>query len=121
VANQSVPTTHHLDGRADAIVERIAHLPPDTLLSTAELATWLAVSTQFLAIGRHRGYGPAFVRLSPTAVRYRIADVREWLAARVHRSTAEFTGGKPLTEEHRAALRAGRARRRAERQAEAAA
>jgi hypothetical protein len=87
------------------------------LLNTAELASWLGVSE----IGRSRGYGPAFVRLSPTAVRYRASDVRAWLTDRTHRRTAEFTGGKGFSEERRANMRAGHARRRAEREVEAGA
>jgi predicted DNA-binding transcriptional regulator AlpA len=115
------PTTHHLDSRAGSIAERIAHLPDDALLNTAETASWLDVSAQFLSIGRNRGYGPPFVRLSPTAVRYRIADVRAWLAERTFVRTAEFTGGKGLSDKHRAAMRAGWAKRRERLEAEAAA
>src|SRR5207237_1527935 len=94
LANQNVPTIHYLDKRADSIAVQIATLPDDTLLSTADLACWLGVPIQFLAIGRSRGYGPAFIRLSPTALRYRAPDVRRWLTERTHQRTAELTGGR---------------------------
>jgi hypothetical protein len=100
LANQNVPTTHYLDKRADSIAAQIAALPDDTLLSTADLACWLGVSIQFLTIGRSRGYGPAFVRLSPTTVRYRASDARAWLTERTHCRTSEFTGGKGFSDEH---------------------
>jgi hypothetical protein len=116
----TIPHLHHLDKRADSIAASIAALPDDTLLKPADLACWLSISVQFLAIGRTRGYGPAFVRLSPTAVRYRASDVRTWLTERTHRRTAEFTGGEGLSDEHRVAMRAGWAKRR-ERLAEEAA
>jgi hypothetical protein len=112
LANQNIPTSHYLDKRADSIAAQIAALPDDTLLSTADLACWLGVSIQFLTIGRSRGYGPAFVRLSATAVRYRVSNVRRWLTERTFARTAEFTGGKGLADEHRAAMRAGWAKRR---------
>jgi hypothetical protein len=117
LTNRNVPTTHYLDKRADSIAAQIAALPDDTLLSTADLACWLGVSIQFLTIGRSRGYGPAFVRLSPTTVRYRASDARAWLTERTHRRTSEFTGGKGCSDEHKANMRAGWARRRAEREA----
>jgi hypothetical protein len=114
------PNTHHLDKHADSIATAIAALPDDILLKPADLACWLGVSIQFLSIGRTRGYGPAFVRLSPTAVRYRASDVRAWLTERTHRRTGEFTGGKGLNDEHRANMRARWARRRAELHGDAA-
>ena len=104
--------THHLDRRADSIAAQIAGLPDDALLDTPDLASWLGVSPQFLTIGRSRGYGPAFVRLSPTAVRYRASDVRVWLKERTHRRTAEFTGGRGFSDGHKANMRAGHAARR---------
>jgi hypothetical protein len=46
--------------------------------------------------------------------------VRSWLSERTHRRTAEFTGGKGFSDEHRANMRAGWARRRAELHGDAA-
>jgi len=59
-------------------------------LSTRETADWLGNSVQWLEIGRSRGYGPPFVRVSPRVIRYRRGDVIEWLKARTHISTAAY-------------------------------
>ena len=83
------PKKHHLDRRAAAIVAQDTGAD-DQLLSTRDLAEWLGVSTQFLEIGRHKGYGPKFTRLAPRDIRYRRADVRAWLAERVHSATSEY-------------------------------
>jgi predicted DNA-binding transcriptional regulator AlpA len=89
------PKSHHLDRRAADLAERgAAGGNPDDLLNTTEVAEWLAVSTQFLEIGRHAGYGPRYVRISPRRVRYRRADVLAWLQTRVHSSTAAYSAGR---------------------------
>jgi hypothetical protein len=98
VVEEKTPKTptqkhHHIDRRAaDLLGEVEKALPPsdEDLLSTPEVAAWLRVSTQFLTIGRHRGYGPKFLRLSPRRCRYRRGDVKDWLRERVHQSTAEY-------------------------------
>ena len=85
----AVPRAHHIDRRAQRLAAEIdGH--DDTLVSTRELAEHLGISTQFLEIARHRGYGPAFARLSPRRIRYRLGDVRAWLRSRMHRATAEY-------------------------------
>jgi len=106
------PKKFHLDKRAHAIAARIAELPDDALLGPKETSEWLGVCEDWLAIGRHRGYGPCFVRLSPSLIRYRIADVRAWLEERVHHRTAEYTAGAGFSDQHRANMRAAHARRR---------
>ena len=88
----ATPRRHHLDRRADALAECGATGPVDDLLSTTEVAVWLGISPQFLEIGRHRGYGPRYVRLSPRRVRYRRADVLAWLRQRTHAATREYSG-----------------------------
>jgi predicted DNA-binding transcriptional regulator AlpA len=87
----SVPTKHHhLDRRADRIVaEGVGD--DDELLSTREVADWLAVSTQWLEIGRSKNYGPQFTRVGPRVIRYARGNVRKWLKTRTHASTAEYT------------------------------
>ncbi len=77
-----------IDRRAHRLVDVDFH--PEELVNTKELAAWLGVSVQFLEIGRTRGYGPKFVRITEKLVRYRVADVVEWLKARTHASTAEY-------------------------------
>jgi predicted DNA-binding transcriptional regulator AlpA len=86
----SAPRTHHIDRRADAILTATTGTNDDDLLSTPEMAAWLGCSTQWLEIGRAKGYGPPFERLSPRMVRYRRGKVRAWLDERSHRSTAEY-------------------------------
>jgi predicted DNA-binding transcriptional regulator AlpA len=83
------PRRFHLDKRAADIAAEGAG-DPDDLLNTAEVAGWLGVSTQFLEIGRTRGYGPKFVKLSPRRVRYRRSSVLEFLNQRTHAATAEY-------------------------------
>ena len=81
---------HHIDKRAPDLIGANTGGDDDELLSTGEVAAWLKVSTQFLEIGRHKGYGPRFIRLSARRVRYRRDDVRAWLLARAHAVTAEY-------------------------------
>jgi hypothetical protein len=84
---------HHLDRRADNLIAEGAG-NPDDLLTTEEVAAWLHVSMQWLEIGRHHGYGPPYVRISPRMIRYRRGDVLTWLAGRTHTSTADYRTGR---------------------------
>jgi predicted DNA-binding transcriptional regulator AlpA len=83
------PRRHHLDRRADLLAE-YGDGNPDDLLKTRAVADWLGVSTQWLEIGRSKGYGPPFVRFSPRRVRYRRGDILKWLKERTYRSTAGY-------------------------------
>lgn len=83
------PQRHHLDRRAARLAADDTGDDED-LLSTRETADILAVSEPWLEIGRSRGYGPPFVRLSPRRVRYQRGALREWLRARVHQRTSEY-------------------------------
>jgi hypothetical protein len=85
--------THHIDHRADSVRNEIASYPDD--VNTRELATLLNVSSQFLEIGRHKGYGPSFVKLADGTVRYRMRSVRVWLDERTRSSTGKFVGEAP--------------------------
>jgi len=62
----------------------------DELLTTRQLADWLETSTQWAEIGRFKGYGPKFIKISPHQVRYRRGDVLEWLKARTYPRTSEY-------------------------------
>jgi predicted DNA-binding transcriptional regulator AlpA len=62
----------------------------DDLLTTSEISEWLGLSTSYFEIGRHKGYGPPYIRVTARRIRYRRADVLAWLAARKHRRTAEY-------------------------------
>jgi hypothetical protein len=90
-------TRHHIDKRAERLIaddaERLAAAEDhnDKLLTTADVADWLSVSHQFLEIGRLRGFGPRFTRVTKRMIRYRRKDVIAWLEERVHQSTAEYS------------------------------
>jgi hypothetical protein len=92
-SSEAIKTRHHLDPRAGAVI----HLAPagddDSLLDTVSTAKWLGVSTQYLELGRHLGYGPKFIRLSARCIRYRKGAVLDWLKTRQHASTSEYSSG----------------------------
>jgi predicted DNA-binding transcriptional regulator AlpA len=85
----AVPKRHHLDRRAAEIIG-VNVGAEDELLTTEALARWLNVSTQWLEIGRHRGYGPKYQKLSTRCVRYMRGDVLAWLRTRTHSRTSEY-------------------------------
>mgnify|MGYP002622624180 CR=1 FL=1 len=81
----------HLDKRADLLREvGLKEGSPDDLLDTRAVATWLRCSSQLLEILRSRGGGPAFIRLSPSRIRYRRQAVMEWLAEREYANTKAY-------------------------------
>jgi len=84
------PLRHHLDRRGEQIASQIVG-DDDELLSTSDVAELLGVSHQFLEIGRHRGYGPKFVRVSARVIRYSRSAVRAWLLERQHQCVSEYT------------------------------
>jgi hypothetical protein len=52
----------------------------DRLIRTAEAAMLLDVEPRTLAAWRQRGVGPRVVRLTARTLRYRLRDVREYIA-----------------------------------------
>ena len=88
-AAAEAPRTHHIDKRAAAILTATTGTDDD-LLTTPETSAWLNCSTQWLEIGRNKGYGPPFERLAPRMIRYQRGAVRKWLEKRSHRSTSEY-------------------------------
>ena len=84
-----VPRAHHFDKHADQLAKEIRG-SDDQLLDTPQTAALMKVSHQFLEIGRHRGFGPPFMKLGRRLVRYRRGDVKEYLKARTHLSTSEY-------------------------------
>ncbi len=59
------------------------------VLNTAEAAKYTGLSTATLEKLRCAGGGPRFISYSRRAVRYRLADLDEWMAARTVGSTSE--------------------------------
>ncbi len=64
-------------------------LSTDRLLSRVEVETLFGISKRFLEIAALRGDGPPMVKIGKRMVRYRVADLRAWLAARTVRHTSE--------------------------------
>jgi hypothetical protein len=83
------PLRHHLDRRAATIAEAGSG-DDDDLLNTMQVASWLGVSTQWIEIGRSKGYGPEFVRCGIRRIRYLRRSVKKWLLARQYASTAGY-------------------------------
>jgi len=47
-------------------------------MNTQELADYLEVAVQTLFRWRQSGYGPAWMRVGPRLIRYKVSDVMEW-------------------------------------------
>jgi predicted DNA-binding transcriptional regulator AlpA len=76
----------------------ILQVPEDRLLTERETARFLSVSRSFLANSRINGnrengtQAPPWVRVGKGGVRYSLADLREWIAAR-RQSPRPFPAG----------------------------
>ncbi len=68
-------------------------LPADRLLSRVEVEHFFGIPKRFLEIAAVRGDGPPMVKIGARMVRYRVGDLRDWLAARTVRSTSQKPGG----------------------------
>ena len=65
-------------------------LPNSKLIDETMLADWLGESVSSLQKWRVSGNGPKFVK-NPKSVRYRVGDVRDWIAHNTVQSTSEAT------------------------------
>lgn len=65
-------------------------LPSSKLIDETMLAEWLGESVSSLQKWRVSGSGPKFVK-NPKSVRYRVGDVRDWIAHNTVQSTSEAT------------------------------
>lgn len=63
----------------------------DRLLSRAEVHTQFGLTQRYLEVSAVRGDGPPMIKIGRT-VRYRVADLREWIDARKVVSTSEEAG-----------------------------
>ncbi len=59
------------------------------MLKTPQAATLLGLSARTLEDLRLKGTGPRFVRMSARCIRYRPADVSDWVESRVVSSTSD--------------------------------
>jgi len=60
----------------------------DRLLSRSEVHTIFGLTQRYLEVSAVRGDGPPFIKIN-RSVRYRVADLREWIAARKVTSTSQ--------------------------------
>ncbi|WP_430403136.1 helix-turn-helix transcriptional regulator [Hyphomonas sp.] len=60
------------------------------LLTESQAAYLLNLSPRTLRNWRHRGGGPKFVKHSSRCIRYRRADLSEWISQRVRKSTSDL-------------------------------
>ena len=65
------------------------HGDPDALLTEEQAAEFINFTPRFLQARRQRGGGPAYVRVSPRAVRYMRRDLISWAEERRQTSTAD--------------------------------
>lgn len=68
---------------------------PGALLTEVQAADFLNVSPRTLQTWRLRGGGPAFVKMGKS-VRYRAADLDEFVAGKVTNSTSELARRGPV-------------------------
>ena len=71
---------------------------PDALMRPEAAAAFLGFKLRALEVWRANGRGPAFIRISARAIRYRRSDLLEWAEERLCRSTSD-----PLAAERHAA------------------
>lgn len=76
--------------------------PADALITTKQLAMWLARSESHLEVCRSRGRGFPYVRLPDGGVRYRVGTIRiklaeldEYLGTFAYETTAVAGPGRP--------------------------
>lgn len=63
-----------------------------TLLNTQAAAAFIGIASGTLENWRYQGYGPRFVKSSPSRrgkVLYRVEDLTAWLEANLYSSTSE--------------------------------
>lgn len=70
------------------MIEHANTLPHDRLISRAEVEAHFGITRRFLEIAAVRGDGPPMVKIG-RSVRYRVADLRDWIDARRITSTSQ--------------------------------
>ncbi|MBL4544230.1 MAG: helix-turn-helix domain-containing protein [Rhodobacteraceae bacterium] len=56
------------------------YVPPPEYLNTTHAAAFLGLTPAGMETMRKEGRGPAFTRASSKLVRYRVSDLRDWMA-----------------------------------------
>lgn len=87
-AQESYPTSQ-LISTDFHLAPPLSQLDPALLLTEKQAAPPLGVKIRTLQEWRMTGRGPAFVRLSARAIRYRVGDLLAFMEARVKSSTAQ--------------------------------
>jgi len=67
---------------------------PDRLLSEKQAARYLGFTPRALQNWRLRGGGPAFVKVSARAVRYRLSDLADWVNRRIRLNTSQSAASR---------------------------
>lgn len=63
-------------------------LPPDRLLSRAQVEQHFGISKRFLEVAAVRGGGPRFARIG-RSVRYQVSELRRWIEENSVSSTSQ--------------------------------
>ena len=66
------------------------------LLTDEQAAKIIGLKVATLQYWRTKGDGPVFMKVGPKCVRYRLADINEWLDSRRYRSTSEYEASRSL-------------------------
>lgn len=82
--------SHRPADRAAPLPTGFTSTAPDQLYDERQAARLLRVSRRTMQGWRLKGGGPLFVRLGARCIRYRRADLQDFLAERTARSTSEY-------------------------------
>lgn len=69
-------------------------LDPNVLLTDEQAAEIIGLKVSTIRYWRYTGEGPAFVKVGGKCVRYRLADINEWIESRLYRSTSHFQSAR---------------------------
>ena len=83
------PQKLHLDRRADTLAQQGGF--DDELITGEQLAEWFGCSIGWVNLGRHKGYGPPYLRLGPNTIRYNRGAVKMWLRERSYTRTGGYS------------------------------
>lgn len=76
--------------KVDQFLRKLDDLPNDQLITEKHLGAWLVVSASKLQKDRVKGEGPRYVKVNG-AVRYRVGEVRRYIAENAHASTSSLS------------------------------